>query len=287
MNIEVLPPDVNSSRVRLHGGRRQDPLRPERHQGLRQRRGRGDRRRARARTGRSRASSISASGSIRRPATARRSKRSIKAGAFDSLGGHRAQLHGRARPGVASGRRRCWPTPLRPEGPVRRRRRRRRPSRRRRRRCPTCPSWTRRNSSRRRRKCSASTSPATRWPSTSRRCARSARTRAKSLGELDAPRRSAAGRHARRDQVLAHQEPAPGQHHTKYAMCDLEDLDGIIRCILWPEQFAEYGQLVKADAILALRGNDRPPARQRGSEPHRRRADPARPTCRRASPAAS
>jgi DNA polymerase-3 subunit alpha len=55
--------------------------------------------------------------------------------------------------------------------------------------------------------------------------------------------------------------PRPGSTHTKYAMWDLEDFDGIVRCILWPEQFAEFGELVKADAILALRATvDRRPA---------------------------
>jgi DNA polymerase III subunit alpha len=54
--------------------------------------------------------------------------------------------------------------------------------------------------------------------------------------------------------------PRPGSVHTKYAMWDLEDLDGIARCIMWPEQFAEYGQLVVADSIIALRGKiDRRP----------------------------
>jgi DNA polymerase-3 subunit alpha len=47
--------------------------------------------------------------------------------------------------------------------------------------------------------------------------------------------------------------PRPGTVHTKYAMWDLEDLDGITRCILWPEQFAQFGELVKSDAILAVR----------------------------------
>jgi len=47
--------------------------------------------------------------------------------------------------------------------------------------------------------------------------------------------------------------PRPGSTHTKYAMWDLEDLDGIVRCIMWPEQFAEFGELVKADAILGIR----------------------------------
>jgi DNA polymerase III subunit alpha len=55
--------------------------------------------------------------------------------------------------------------------------------------------------------------------------------------------------------------PRPGSTHTKYAMWDLEDFDGIVRCILWPEQFAEFGEQVKADAILAMRAViDRRPA---------------------------
>jgi DNA polymerase-3 subunit alpha len=54
--------------------------------------------------------------------------------------------------------------------------------------------------------------------------------------------------------------PRPGSSNTKYAMWDLEDFEGIVRCIIWPEQFAEFGHLVKADAILALRATiDRRP----------------------------
>ncbi|MEX2169937.1 MAG: DNA polymerase III subunit alpha [Pirellulales bacterium] len=47
--------------------------------------------------------------------------------------------------------------------------------------------------------------------------------------------------------------PRPGTTNTKYAMWDLEDLDGIVRCILWPEQFAQFGHLVQSDAIVGLR----------------------------------
>ncbi|MEO2048954.1 MAG: DNA polymerase III subunit alpha [Pirellulales bacterium] len=55
----------------------------------------------------------------------------------------------------------------------------------------------------------------------------------------------------------------PGSTQTKYAMWDLEDFDGIVRCILWPEQFAEYGHLVETDAILAMRGKvDRRPGKE-------------------------
>ena len=59
-------------------------------------------------------------------------------------------------------------------------------------------------------------------------------------------------------------------------MFDLEDTSGIMRCILWPEQFASYGELVEADAIVARPRRDRQAARQRGGEPDRQRADPAR-----------
>ena len=33
--------------------------------------------------------------------------------------------------------------------------------------------------------------------------------------------------------------PRPGSTNTKYAMFDLEDMDGTVRCILWPEEFAK------------------------------------------------
>ncbi|MFV2066302.1 MAG: DNA polymerase III subunit alpha [Pirellulales bacterium] len=46
----------------------------------------------------------------------------------------------------------------------------------------------------------------------------------------------------------------PGSTQTKYAMFDLEDLDGIVRCIVWPEPFASHGHLVVADSIVAVRG---------------------------------
>ncbi|MDX1944799.1 MAG: DNA polymerase III subunit alpha [Pirellulaceae bacterium] len=47
--------------------------------------------------------------------------------------------------------------------------------------------------------------------------------------------------------------PQPGKPN-KYAMFDLEDVDGTIRCILWPDGFAEMGHLVTPDNILIVRG---------------------------------
>ena len=48
--------------------------------------------------------------------------------------------------------------------------------------------------------------------------------------------------------------PRAGSSHTKYAMFDLEDVAGNLRCILWPEGFAEQGDLLQADATLVVRG---------------------------------
>jgi DNA polymerase-3 subunit alpha len=48
--------------------------------------------------------------------------------------------------------------------------------------------------------------------------------------------------------------PRPGSTHTRYAMFDLEDMNGAMRCILWPEEFANHGHLVEADATLVVRG---------------------------------
>lgn len=41
---------------------------------------------------------------------------------------------------------------------------------------------------------------------------------------------------------------------TKYVMFDLEDLDGAIRCIQWPSDYAVSGHMVQSDAILVIRG---------------------------------
>ena len=47
--------------------------------------------------------------------------------------------------------------------------------------------------------------------------------------------------------------PKPGSP-SRYAMFDLEDTEGIMRCICWPEQFAQFGDLIQADTICVLRG---------------------------------
>ncbi|MFZ5831246.1 MAG: DNA polymerase III subunit alpha [Planctomycetota bacterium] len=53
---------------------------------------------------------------------------------------------------------------------------------------------------------------------------------------------------------LAHvKNPKPGEP-SKYAMFDLEDTAGIMRCILWPRDYVNYGHLVEPDAIVVVRG---------------------------------
>jgi len=41
---------------------------------------------------------------------------------------------------------------------------------------------------------------------------------------------------------------------SKYANFDLEDMQGVVRCILWPRQFAEQGEAVQPDAVVLARG---------------------------------
>lgn len=41
---------------------------------------------------------------------------------------------------------------------------------------------------------------------------------------------------------------------TRYAMFDLEDIDGAIRSIMWPTDFATGGEMIQADAIVVIRG---------------------------------
>ncbi len=53
---------------------------------------------------------------------------------------------------------------------------------------------------------------------------------------------------------LSHTKNARPESPTRYAMFDLEDMEGIMRCILWPDQFVRYGDLVKPDSVLVALG---------------------------------
>jgi DNA polymerase-3 subunit alpha len=41
---------------------------------------------------------------------------------------------------------------------------------------------------------------------------------------------------------------------TKYANFDLEDMQGSVRCIVWPKGFAACGERVQADAVVLAKG---------------------------------
>ena len=42
--------------------------------------------------------------------------------------------------------------------------------------------------------------------------------------------------------------------HSKYVNFDLEDVTGIMRCVMWPEDFSRQGDLVKSEEIVFVRG---------------------------------
>lgn len=47
----------------------------------------------------------------------------------------------------------------------------------------------------------------------------------------------------------------PGSTHTRYAMFDLEDMEGLVRTICWPEDYARLGESIAADAVVLVAGS--------------------------------
>ncbi len=64
---------------------------------------------------------------------------------------------------------------------------------------------------------------------------------------------------------LSHTRNSRPGNPTKFANFDLEDMEGAVRCILWPDEFEKMGQLVEADAVLIARGVV---DKSRGDEPN-------------------
>ena len=52
--------------------------------------------------------------------------------------------------------------------------------------------------------------------------------------------------------------------HTRYANFDFEDVKGNMRCIMWPEEFAKFGEQVKTETICFIEGR----VDKRGREPN-------------------
>jgi DNA polymerase III subunit alpha len=54
---------------------------------------------------------------------------------------------------------------------------------------------------------------------------------------------------------LSHvKNPKDPHSPTKFAMFDLEDVEGAIRCIVWPEEYTKFGQWISPDAVVVLQG---------------------------------
>jgi len=49
-------------------------------------------------------------------------------------------------------------------------------------------------------------------------------------------------------------QPRPGSTHTRYGMFDLEDMDGLVRSICWPEDFARLVDFIQPDAVILVAG---------------------------------
>ena len=256
MNIEVLPPDVNRSRRRLHRRRRQDPVRTVGHQGLR-RRGRGGHR-----------------GRARRRRPFRESVRFLRAGRSQpgEPRGHRnadqgrrlrfarrpsaLAVHGRRRAGRASRRGRSTPTAAAAKRGCSTRSTTSRSRRATGRDLPDLPEWEEPRTAGRRKGSARLLSD---QPSAGR-----ARADARDLLLAQHARRGRPAAIAPRScwaaclasiKLSQTKNPRPGSTNTKYAMFDLEDMRAaLMRCILWPEDFAKFGHLVAADAILVVRG---------------------------------
>jgi len=64
---------------------------------------------------------------------------------------------------------------------------------------------------------------------------------------------------------LSHTRNSKPGTPSKFANFDLEDMEGAVRCILWPDDFERYGHLVEADAVLVARGVV---DKSRGDEPN-------------------
>jgi len=50
-------------------------------------------------------------------------------------------------------------------------------------------------------------------------------------------------------------QPRPGSTHTRYGMFDLEDMEGIVRTICWPEDYARLGEALRPDAVVVVAGS--------------------------------
>ena len=74
-----------------------------------------------------------------------------------------------------------------------------------------------------------------------------------SLGEIKERREVVLGGMISSIKISHVKNPKPGQP-SKFANFDLEDMQGALRCIMWPRQFAEHGEKVQPDAVVLAKG---------------------------------
>ncbi len=175
----------------------------------------------------------------------------IKAGACDKLGGRRSQMFqviDRAMQSSAaaaadrrSGQRNLFgggdETPNRPWPPNSR----------------TCPNGASGRSWPRRRRSSAAICRAIPWPSTRSTLAGCCTHTTVQACELKHRSDVTLGGLLSNVNARHTKNPRPGSP-SRYAIFDLEDVEGTIRCIIWPEQFAQLGEMIQPDAILVVQG---------------------------------
>jgi len=76
-----------------------------------------------------------------------------------------------------------------------------------------------------------------------------------SLGEANAKSEVVIGGLVAAVKLSNVKQPRPGSTHTRYGMFDLEDMEGIVRSICWPEDYARLGEFLQPDAVVVVAGS--------------------------------
>jgi DNA polymerase III alpha subunit len=68
------------------------------------------------------------------------------------------------------------------------------------------------------------------------------------------PRRGDCGWDDFIDQACPHPQPEAWEHRPSTPTSTMEDLDGTVRCICWPDGYEQMGQFIEPDAVVLIRG---------------------------------
>ena len=111
----------------------------------------------------------------------------------------------------------------------------------------TSPTGRIRRSWRSRRRSSASISRRTRWPKMPSRSAATRRTRVKDLAGVDEKAEILLGGMVSSIKKASTKKPSRNGH-SRYVNFDFETPEGVVRCIMWPEDYAKYGEVSESRA---------------------------------------